>query len=735
MKKNFETDGNNDKAMDEKKEWVANPAYEYEDQDINILLNIQVSLLQPTYSNTLFDVLGAMSNVHPEHISHALQKRLAQLRTGPSFTQYHLLLPYNLGNYHWVGLIITLNLAFQPITAQYSDSLPRQKTIPKALIKELQKVWPQLTLKSVDLFKQSDMKACGVLMVDNLMEMAYPQQDVLFPSMLSAEDILEKRKAHLTLLHTHRREYFETFYLRQRDNRSSALAIPEQLEFLCQDIKFSLQEWQRLIKLEKLLTQLSTPLQQMLKAAFQDKAEYAYEVGLHIQAIKTGLNTVLSNSSLLAQDKNILYQMIALLSSLEVPEEIALTDISDLDLTITHEELRALGRLPQGYDPHVIKTFSEAIEKQIQDDAKYPFQLQAEDYGSPTHLNPLRGSEIILQPEVQAMKISSEHRPPSSSALSILPHLTFQLMQDLILSSKGVSALIGADWEAKPLLRVIGYGGMLEVKNILKHGSDEQIQVTDARGNTGLHQVILLGRMTLLDLYVERNLLSEERNVWGMTPLHCAILAGQAEMVTTLLNAGASPYESLTLPLSPTLMVSLKAMNLAMYLGNPAVIRALYRALVAKHALNDALLHDTLGYPLHIALLSPQGNTLDFLLTNPELRNWAKGFLERPNTAGQTSLALAAHWGQTLALKTLVYHQADVNGRHNAQGRTALHYAVEGQKSHAVHRLLKLGADSQLMGQEEPYDVTPLQWAKSLQKKDPDACIENDMSTVNNRRK
>lgn len=82
-----------------------------------------------------------------------------------------ILFPYNIGNNHWVGLVIQIQDGL--VTAEYFDTLTENPMIPSWVRNELQTVYgPGVTITPAANLRQFDTHACGPLMVENLVQRA-----------------------------------------------------------------------------------------------------------------------------------------------------------------------------------------------------------------------------------------------------------------------------------------------------------------------------------------------------------------------------------------------------------------------------------------------------------------------------------------------------------------------------------------------------------------------------------
>ena len=277
-------------------------------------------------------------------------------------------------------------------------------------------------------------------------------------------------------------------------------------------------------------------------------------------------------------------------------------------------------------------------------------------------------------------------------------------------------ALIANDWSEHKLIKAI-YQGEEQRLSIIEGLDGQYLHQTDKYGNTGQHVAAFLGDNAALGVYSTKNLLNDDKNQFGMTPFHAAILHGEPSIIELWLNYRPSSAEvPLVLPDYRGIKeFSLSPLNLAVFMGCTEAVKAIYYVLQGKHLIdNEDVWQSSLGTPLHVAVVSRSAGMLEFLLSNDLLRDRMHQFKERKNAQQETPLAYAARIGNTLAIKVLVEKGANINSQNNEYRRTALHYAVLGRKPKAVAQLILLKADCSLESEEESKNGTKKRTAKNL---------------------
>ena len=195
---------------------------------------------------------------------------------------------------------------------------------------------------------------------------------------------------------------------------------------------------------------------------------------------------------------------------------------------------------------------------------------------------------------------------------------------------------------------------------------------------------------TLLEKGADVNFLTED----GKTPLICAVLRENTEMVYFLLEHGAAPDFCAPGTLSPVRVARLR---------NLKDIEAL---LSRNEYSRQEKLPD-----INLADMIRENRTADFLSAlakNPQLAN-------RSSAEGDTPLMYAAYWGKTVYTKALLEYGADPNAK-DTDGYTPLHLAAAKghfqtvkillQKKAAVNETTKDGMTPLMLAAKGGHDQT-----------------------------
>ncbi|NGX59353.1 MAG: Photosystem I assembly protein Ycf3 [Chlamydiae bacterium] len=215
----------------------------------------------------------------------------------------------------------------------------------------------------------------------------------------------------------------------------------------------------------------------------------------------------------------------------------------------------------------------------------------------------------------------------------------------------------------------------------------------DREGNTALHLAAVIG-----DVELFRKLLNYisivERNNQGQTPLHKAILSGQARIVEAIAANVKNLSSSLdweSLQLTPLALAALR--------GEIACVHTL----LAKVSISNA--DTSIGNILHLVVYLKQNEMLEDLL----IHYWkdCEEILEKPNTKGLTPLALAVLVDNPQAVFLLKKREANLEAEDHERKRP-LHLAALTDSHPMVEILVGLGCtiDPRASG-KTPCDLAP----------------------------
>lgn len=139
----------------------ANNQYKYDSNDVTRILNLRLEQEQGNLSNVF--PIAAIGDL--DHAQLRTQLEEESQRNGATLNRT-ILIPYNLGDSHWVGIVIRL-AANQVPTINYYDSLGQN--INQQILEELKTIYRD-TVNPVTAtgLTQTDMTSCGPLAIENL---------------------------------------------------------------------------------------------------------------------------------------------------------------------------------------------------------------------------------------------------------------------------------------------------------------------------------------------------------------------------------------------------------------------------------------------------------------------------------------------------------------------------------------------------------------------------------------
>ncbi|MDO8954887.1 MAG: hypothetical protein Q7V63_08575, partial [Gammaproteobacteria bacterium] len=150
------------------KEYSINCNYEYEDQDITACLNARLHENGFNKAGLPVYALAAVNTIQKNSLKDALIAHNKTLGDDKALLGKRItLIPCNIGNYHWVGLLFEFNEARECIKAEFINSTG--SSIPSTLNDQLKAVYPGRTFtERFDLIRQEDGTSCGPCTVENL---------------------------------------------------------------------------------------------------------------------------------------------------------------------------------------------------------------------------------------------------------------------------------------------------------------------------------------------------------------------------------------------------------------------------------------------------------------------------------------------------------------------------------------------------------------------------------------
>ena len=130
-----------------------------------------------------------------------LADRLQEEREQQNNQDRTILVPYNIGLYHWVGIAIGVNAANDQLTVNYMDPLRSNAALPANIRAEIERIYPEavINVNQVNYHIQNDNTSCGPITIRNLMDAARntpPRQPTYF-WMIQVRRIFVKRNVDL----------------------------------------------------------------------------------------------------------------------------------------------------------------------------------------------------------------------------------------------------------------------------------------------------------------------------------------------------------------------------------------------------------------------------------------------------------------------------------------------------------------------------------------------------------
>jgi hypothetical protein len=340
-----------------------NSTYQYEDNDIQAILMVRLKQLRAQNPELIkpVEILAAVDNIAGTQ----LEDRLKQEQKANNYRgAYILLIPCNLGNAHWVGILLELRIDRTISRAEYVDSNDPYPTVPSIFQEQLQNVYPNAPLIKVRTsLQQTDSSSCGAYTIENLLMSALGIQ--------SPENCESIRRLHLEALKTYNLDFYLKFYERQKNNQPTTASIYEQLGYLdkLKHIRFSKPELNRILEIKKCLSKLPTETQTALLQALEYNPTYKDNHSLHLKVIRVALQEALKFES------KTLVELMELL--FEMPSQAVgiLRSLDNLKFRVGYEEILAITQCH--LEPQKITNLQQTLTEQIKKDEEYVRNLQA----------------------------------------------------------------------------------------------------------------------------------------------------------------------------------------------------------------------------------------------------------------------------------------------------------------------------------------------------------------------
>lgn len=170
-----------------------NHEYLYEDNDIYTILHLLIA--QHGLQNV--HVLPPVDNI----VNTQLRQRLQEESVSNGINSARkILIPYNKGNYHWIGILLDISANQAQVNAYVMD--PAQRTDAyvndAAISDEITHVYANAVVQAATHLIQQDGSSCGVLTIDNLIALARGQRLAQDADVLAGAQA--ERQAHVTVM-------------------------------------------------------------------------------------------------------------------------------------------------------------------------------------------------------------------------------------------------------------------------------------------------------------------------------------------------------------------------------------------------------------------------------------------------------------------------------------------------------------------------------------------------------
>lgn len=351
-----------------------NSAYWYEDQDMLEILQKGIERLGINTESV--QVLPPTDTVFANTLRTQLQF------IDPRYRGF-ILIPQNLGGYHWVG--IAMQITDTEITAEYTDPLGQtdplaQMTIPSVVTHTLLVRFPTIQIQPTERLIQQDGSSCGPLVIENLLQMAKREN----PVKTEVSDSRSIRQKHIEWLGG----ASHTLYERQRQNKNTVATLAEQLGYMnrLSQNQFSPKEYQRILDIVSILKALPPEASELIKTISAITSSHD-NIRNQYQSIKAVLIQLVNGPV----SPELVNQLTLLLTGLS-REILPFRPQDKIEFIITFQEWLEIKKLLIGYQED-FESFAMKMQKQIEAREK-PAMIRQPDKSLPTRPR-IQGSYVF----------------------------------------------------------------------------------------------------------------------------------------------------------------------------------------------------------------------------------------------------------------------------------------------------------------------------------------------------
>jgi len=322
--------------MFKKKEGIEDLAinldYQYDDEELLGILSARLSQLKLPLIFIPEHAVGTSAISLKQYLKEEQQaNRESGART--------LLIPYNVGGYHWLGVLISINAQQRISEIKVINSLEGKhydEILLKA-IREAHEIYPELQTKTIQSLKgwlQADGTSCGPLTVENLLLVAEGKE---LPSRIIEADALKAiRQAHVACY----QKTDSTFSERQRNNSNRVASIQQQHQWLQQaGTRFNVHELERMEETSRLIKNIhSADIQKALVEAFRTKVNE--EPKQHLDRIRKVLDSLPNRA--FEDDKVTIQQLLRVLLDVEISTAISFS-LDNFNFKLPYQAIVEIG--------------------------------------------------------------------------------------------------------------------------------------------------------------------------------------------------------------------------------------------------------------------------------------------------------------------------------------------------------------------------------------------------------
>jgi ankyrin repeat protein len=351
-----------------------NTQYQYEDNDMLGILAVRLHALHDAAVHMPDYTVGNAAISLEKYLKDEQQKNAGK-RT--------LLIPYNEGGYHWIGLAIKITADDKVEQAVYMDSLPETGRPNRRadIIRDIKAVYPESKVAREIRLIQTDGTSCGLCTIENLM--AFARGEKTGKQVLDQKGSRRIRKEHVDIY----KAVDKNFQERQWKNINKVASYAERYKWLQNaGTNFRERELQRITDLTADILSITDAAIRREIITILNSDEKTELHGAHLNRIRTHLFALRHRNREQPAIVNLLDVFLAKFFAKETKDIKSAKDFTGYRMALDYEEIKAIRANLQnskGITSKHARETADAVKKQVAADEALARKLQAALWNEP----------------------------------------------------------------------------------------------------------------------------------------------------------------------------------------------------------------------------------------------------------------------------------------------------------------------------------------------------------------